>query len=671
MKNLHLFLAISAVLQMVAHGAPITDGGVRHTQDDDVCKSDACAREAHNILKDLKKHMDPCIDFEQFVCGGFFERATTPGQTMMDDIMDEYTEKIARGLMDAKDPNTPKPTPGDDASRRNIERMHNYFTACMDETQHIKAGREPLKREMKERVFRLYSVPGSPVGPEKSLGDTIRDGITGQFLGNCQTTFINPREEHVNAPGYHELSTEIGYTLQIGVVTFINLIVDQNRYDQTLGRMSVIPGSVGLPTGAYDDPKKTQPYEQLIGEMFYILYNESDPVAGKDGSESLDVPPVWKEVAKNVVDFEKEFAEIINNAPQMGNKLVKVADLDQITPFLYWSGIFRFAYVDESLIPKEVMVDEEYLKKLSKFLSRAEPVKIQLFFVWSVIRKFGRFLDKAHRRNIDDYKQKSDVVQDDRDKFCYKKTLKAVPDIIGHYFVEATLPKPAREKLEEIINAILKSYSTSLQSQESQEWLESSAREGALKKLENLVHVIGYSFSEPDNRSPSSIDQFYKTYRDGYDVQDHFENQLRVNRFWAQVEFNKVAKKFDRMHMKDIPTTNNAYNRPYINGVYFPAGDLQSPLFNVEFPEYLNYGGFGANTGGHEITHTFDNHGITFDEIGRSGSDWFENSLERFKERAQCFIYQYGNFTILDSDGKELHLDGVRTLGENIADNGG
>ncbi|KAF9342199.1 hypothetical protein BGX34_008579, partial [Mortierella sp. NVP85] len=47
------------------------------------------------------------------------------------------------------------------------------------------------------------------------------------------------------------------------------------------------------------------------------------------------------------------------------------------------------------------------------------------------------------------------------------------------------------------------------------------------------------------------------------------------------------------------------------------------------------------------------------------------SSLEKFSERAQCFIYQYGNFTIPDPDGKKHYLNGIRTLGENIADNGG
>ena len=526
--------------------------------------------------------------------------------------------------MDAKDPNIPKP-PSDDASRRNIQRMHNYFAACMDETQHINAGREPLKREIEEMV-KIYRVPGSPITPRK--GVTIKkDGITGQFFGNGWITFISPPDEHYSASSEMDLSGVIGKLLRDGLVTFFKLSVDQDNDDPTLNRMSLGPGSVGLSAEVRADPVKILAYEQLIGEMFFILYATTDPVAGKDGTVPLVVPQVWKDVANNVVEFEKDFAKFAGFRPQMdaglrsqmGKKLLPVDEISRRTPSLDWITILRSVYSNGPDAPKEMVVhDEEYLKKLDALLSKTDRLTIQLFLAWSIIRQYGRFLDKAHRRNIDDYKQKSDDDQDNRAEFCYKKTLKIVPDIIGHYFVETTLSKPARDKLEEIIITILESYSTSLQSQESHEWLETSARKGALKKIENLVQVIGYSYSEPDNRSPSSIDQFYS----GLDLdgQDHFGNQVRASEFWAKVEFETLNKKFDRMHMKDIPTKNNAYNRRNINGVYFPAGVLQSPLFNVDFPEYLNYGGFGATTGGHEITHTLDNYGVTFDETGRSGS---------------------------------------------------
>ncbi|KAF9343106.1 hypothetical protein BGX34_007217, partial [Mortierella sp. NVP85] len=319
--------------------------------------------------------------------------------------------------MAAKDPNIPKP-PGDDASRRNIKRMRNYFAACVDETQLNKDGREPLKRKIEE-IVRIYRVPGSPLTPMKSFSVTTKkDSITEQFLGNGRTTFISPPDERDNAASSLALSGVIGELLRNGTVTFIKLSVHQDNDDPTLNRMFVGSGSVGLSAEVHADPVKIRAYKQLIGEMFYILYARGDPVSGKTGTAPLDVPSDWKEVANKVVEFEKEFAkfagyrqeEDADFRSQMGSKLLAVDEIGKRTPILDWSTILRKIYPSGPSAPKEVVVeDEEYLKKLDEFLNKADRLSIQLFLAWSIIRQYGRFLDKAHRRNIDDYKQKSDV----------------------------------------------------------------------------------------------------------------------------------------------------------------------------------------------------------------------------------------------------------------------
>lgn len=61
------------------------------------------------------------------------------------------------------------------------------------------------------------------------------------------------------------------------------------------------------------------------------------------------------------------------------------------------------------------------------------------------------------------------------------------------------------------------------------------------------------------------------------------------------------------------------------------------------------------------MTHGFDNQGREFDADGNLRSWWTNQSVEKYKDKSQCFIEQYSNYSI----------DGVRTLGENIADNGG
>ena len=49
--------------------------------------------------------------------------------------------------------------------------------------------------------------------------------------------------------------------------------------------------------------------------------------------------------------------------------------------------------------------------------------------------------------------------------------------------------------------------------------------------------------------------------------------------------------------------------------------------------------------------------------------DWWDpEAKEKYTQKAQCMVQQYGNYTI---SGSDLRLNGIRTQGENIADNGG
>ena len=51
--------------------------------------------------------------------------------------------------------------------------------------------------------------------------------------------------------------------------------------------------------------------------------------------------------------------------------------------------------------------------------------------------------------------------------------------------------------------------------------------------------------------------------------------------------------------------------------------------------------------------------------------NWWEPGTQKnYLEKSNCFIDQYRNYTF-DIDGETIHLNGVNTLGENIADNGG
>jgi putative endopeptidase len=78
----------------------------------------------------------------------------------------------------------------------------------------------------------------------------------------------------------------------------------------------------------------------------------------------------------------------------------------------------------------------------------------------------------------------------------------------------------------------------------------------------------------------------------------------------------------------------------------------------------------------HEITHAFDSSGRRFDGSGNERNWWTDAAALAYVERSRCLDAQYEGFTLPDvpdptTGETPAHVDGERTLDENIADNGG
>ena len=93
------------------------------------------------------------------------------------------------------------------------------------------------------------------------------------------------------------------------------------------------------------------------------------------------------------------------------------------------------------------------------------------------------------------------------------------------------------------------------------------------------------------------------------------------------------------------PPAVNAYYAPLKNQIVFPAGILQAPFYDLNYPKSLNFGAMGVVMG-HELTHAFDDQGRDYDKEGNLHRWWRDDTIWHFVEKIQCFVDQYSNYSV-------------------------
>ena len=149
---------------------------------------------------------------------------------------------------------------------------------------------------------------------------------------------------------------------------------------------------------------------------------------------------------------------------------------------------------------------------------------------------------------------------------------------------------------------------------------------------------------------------------------DLLGNVAAAEAFETRRQLAKIGAPVDRDEWLMLPQTVNAYYRPGMNEICFPAAILQKPFFAPDADPAENYGGIGAVIG-HEIGHGFDDQGSQYDGAGNLQDWWTPDDKSAFQVKSQALIEQYNGFSPRNLPGE--HVNGALTVGENIGDLGG
>ena len=184
-------------------------------------------------------------------------------------------------------------------------------------------------------------------------------------------------------------------------------------------------------------------------------------------------------------------------------------------------------------------------------------------------------------------------------------------------------------------------------------WMDDTTRTAAAAKLAAIHPLVGYPSSWEDGDPPFAIGDA------------HLANILAWRMSAVAANLAGAGQPPVRYPWMMRAYTVNAYYAPADNDIVFPAGILQGAFYSPNAPLAINWGSLGSVIG-HEITHGFDTTGSDYDADGALRDWWTPASRAAFAERVACVQAAYEG---LPSQGGTV--DGLLTLGENIADMGG
>jgi putative endopeptidase len=338
-------------------------------------------------------------------------------------------------------------------------------------------------------------------------------------------------------------------------------------------------------------------------------------------------------------------------------KLVTVAEADAITPHFKWEKFFDSIGVKD--IKNFSSAEPKFFAEFDKLLTTVPIEQWQAYLRYQAIDGAASDLNDELATEKFDFYNKTLHGQKEM-KGRWKRVLGSVNDgvgeALGQLYVKQYFTPESKAAAEKLVDNLRNALKARL---EKVDWMSADTKKKAIEKWAGFTTKIGYPSKWRDWSG-------LKISRD-----DYLGNVLAAQEFNTRWDLGKIGKPVDRTEWGMTPQTVNAYNNLQQNEIVFPAAILQPPFFDAKADDALNYGGIGAVIG-HEMSHGYDDQGSQYDAKGTQANWWTDADKKGFEERTGKLVAQFDDYVAFkDKDGKDVHVKGKLTLGENIADLGG
>ncbi|KAI0187503.1 hypothetical protein F4808DRAFT_77578 [Astrocystis sublimbata] len=595
-----------------------------------LCTTPTCIQAASRIITNMHpnyKSIDPCTNFDAYVCGGFPEQHPFEVTDTFTASQNQNKDVIVQLLTHPYDPLSDATSDDEDV----FNMVAGDFAACLDDITIEKSGLAGVP-DIIAQVQKLF-----PVDHYKSNKTLSGD--------------------------YEEWADALAYLNSIGVAVFgdYGTVVDVQNPDSMIPAHNFVsPASDKAIAAAYD---------------LYTLASAGN-ITDIEALITILMPEAVEQGAtKQLASSVLVFAALLTETATAG----AASAAGDITSNLYYTTTVKeaadaapalgFAEVIKRRAPEGYKLDRMQLQapdiwaNVSKLVTQTPRATLQTALIFSAYGNYAPYVAGS----IDPTK--------DRIETCASYLDKSIAWMTSKLFLEQKYSDEDRKAVAAVTDNLIASYGERVK---NVEWIDDDTKGLILEKLNNMTLRIGYPTDTPDALNATSL----KAYYDGVKITgSYFSNVLSIREWYSKLEWKALSSPLNENTWPNYGVHSwvaNARQWRERNTAIIPAGISQPTFFNRKTPSYLSYGAMGAVTG-HEITHGFDSIGRNFDQTGRLQEWWSKSSAEAFDNKTACFIEQYSKVPIIGWDGvaakseknQTVYVDGINTLAENLADAGG
>ena len=423
-----------------------------------------------------------------------------------------------------------------------------------------------------------------------------------------------------------------------------------NPYNSSEYQMTAGHGGASLPQEYYDNPN-----EQQLATVNAIKALNKDflkMVGYNDADAERMMQAEWAIEHKIGI---KTLNQVDQRDPQ---KTIHIMTWDQLLQD--FKGLDWVAYRDALGYPKDIDVinvsELEPLHVVEDVLANTPLEDLKAYMELHVIDAYSGFLSDAFSDRVFEANKAITGVQEQQPR--WKRAVRTISgslgETIGKLYVKEFFPESSKQRVVKLIKDLQQAFEDRLK---ENTWMSDSTKAKALEKLHTIHINAGY----PDKW------QDMEKYIDIRENENLVENFIRINQEMRKANLRKHWRQpVDKTEMPCSPQTVNAFYHPLFNSINFPAAILQPPFFDPEADYASNYGAIGVIMG-HEMTHGFDDQGCQFDKEGNLANWWTAEDKANYDQRTKVIADWFSEQEALPG----LKVNGEKTLGENVSDNGG